>query len=104
MIAHEAICPDLQAIFCAIGSEPIEVNDMICIRPENSLAVIAPLGNMVRETCSDNPGDSWYGAIIGQAGIISQEMGAVPNSYSLFLFFILILHSSDSYVPDLSPE
>jgi hypothetical protein len=86
MIAHEAICPDLQAIFCAIGSEPIEVNDMICIRPENSLAVIAPLGNMVRETCSDNPGDSWHGAIIGQAGIISQEMGAVPISPTISPF------------------
>ena len=61
MIAHEAIGPDLQSVFGAIGFEPIEVKNTICIRLENTLAVIAPLGNVVREACSDSPGDPWRG-------------------------------------------
>jgi hypothetical protein len=61
MIAHEAISPDLQSVFGAIGFEPIEVKNPIRIRLENTLAAIAPLGNVVREACSDSPGDPRHG-------------------------------------------
>jgi hypothetical protein len=60
-IAHEAISPDLQSVFGAIGSEPIEVKNTIRIRLENTLAVIAPLSNVAGEACSDSPGDPWQG-------------------------------------------
>ena len=61
IIAHEAISPDLQSVFGAIGFEPIEVKNTIHIRLENTLAVIAPLGHGVREACNDSPGDPWHG-------------------------------------------
>jgi len=61
MIAHAAISPDLQSLFGAIGFEPIEVKNTIRIRLENTLAVIAPLGNGVREACRDSPEDPWHG-------------------------------------------
>jgi hypothetical protein len=61
MIAHEAISPDLHSVLGAIGFEPIEVKNTIRIRLENALAVIAPLGNVVRKARSDSSGDPWHG-------------------------------------------
>jgi len=60
MIVHETISPELQSIFSAIGFEPIEIKNTIRIRLEHTLAIIAPLSNVVREACSDSPGDPWH--------------------------------------------
>jgi hypothetical protein len=100
MIAHEAISPNLQSVFSAIGFEPIEVKNTIRIRLENTLAVIAPLGNGVREACSDSPGDPWHGGDnrIGREKKSRKgrcpEKGAVPTYFYLLAILILLPKST----------
>jgi len=60
-IVQEAQIFKLYFVFGAIDVEPIEVKNTIYIRLENTLPIIAPLGNVVRKACSDTPGDPWHG-------------------------------------------
>ena len=48
MVGHQAIAKDAKVVFAALAVEGLEVEEAVGVGAENSLAVIAALGDVVR--------------------------------------------------------
>ena len=73
MIGHETVSGNGEAISLTLGVQQVEMHLPISINKEHTLAVITPLGDMMRHTSDDCASDSWHGTSLSiHCAIIKQ--------------------------------
>lgn len=77
MIRHQAIGPDIEAVFPGIPAEPLPVLGVIIFFDENDTPVIPPLGDMVGITNGNSPG-------LPRHDFISWEIGELSPYFLIF--------------------
>jgi len=60
VVRHEAVAQDLHLVPERVRSQQIEVKEAILVLKEDVLAVVAPLGDVVRDARRNHASLSWH--------------------------------------------
>jgi len=64
VIGHQTIAEDPQAVPGGLPRQDREIGLVIIINEERVLAIVPPLGDMMRNVGQDDSGDSWHGGML----------------------------------------
>jgi hypothetical protein len=80
MVGHEAPTEDSEVVLLGVLMEQVEVAGAVLVGEEDMLAVVAPLGDVMRHSGDDQSRAAWHELVVLGRALSSQIIASDPFS------------------------